>query len=202
MNLLLLAATSSLRYNLATGGTITEYTAGGVTYRLHSFETAGMFTFTLQNYVHPLHVCYVGGGGGGGATDGVYAGGGGDGGYGGDVTSLVVAPGDYSIVVGAGSTGTGGTTTAFGYSGAGGVGGDDGYFFNRAAGTTRGPTSLIEDGVTTLQYGIGGQEGSPPASSYIPNNGHGKDGSYGGGGPLGRVGSFPGAVWIRYRISG
>lgn len=196
-------AQSGPKYNDATGGTITTYTVGSKTWRLHSWETAGSFNFVVTKAINPFRLAYVGAGGGGGGTDGTYAGGGGDGGYGGDVSGITLTAGTtYPIVVGAGSTGTGGTTTALGYTGNGGAGGNDGNFFNQPAGTTRGPTSNIEDGVTTLQYGIGGQEGSPPASSFIPSNGHGADGSYGGGGPLGRVGSFPGAVWIAYEIGG
>lgn len=199
---LALLARAAPKYNQATGGVITEYTVGGKRWRLHSFETAGSFDFVVTGAVKPFRLAYVGAGGGGGGSDGTYAGGGGDGGYGGDESGITLTPGTYPIVVGAGSTGTGGTTTALGRSGAGGAGGADGNFANQPAGTTRGPTSNIEDGVTTLQYGIGGQEGSPPASSFVPNNGHGADGNYPGGGVVGRVGSFPGAVWIAYEIDG
>lgn len=205
MNLLLLAATSSLRYNLATGGTITEYTVGGVTYRLHTFynsSTGGTYTFSLQNYVHPLDVAYVGGGGAGSGTDNTYCGGGGGGGNGGYVTGIVKAPGDYSIVLAAGSLGAGNTTTGLGYTGTGGAAGTGGSGVNGVGGANNGPTHALVDGSTSVQYGIGGDSAIDHRSA-TPAQGHGGNGRYpGGGADLSPSGSDGGAFWIRYRISG
>ena len=196
-------AQSGPKYNDATGGTITTYTVGSKTWRLHSWETAGSYDFVVTKAINPFRLCYVGAGGGGGGTDGIYQGGGGDGGWGGDVTGITLTAGTtYPIVVGGGSTYTGGNTTALGYTGNGGTYGQDGLYFNRPAGTTRGPTSNIRDGATTVQYGVfGGASGNEPAPgfSYF---GKGAGGSYGGGGVIGRVGSYPGAVWIAYEIGG
>ena len=200
---LALLARAAPRYNLATGGVITEYTVGGKRWRLHSFETAGSFDFVVLNAVKPFRLAYVGAGGGGGGQTDPYSGGGGDGGYGGDVSGISLATGTtYPIVVGTGSTGTGGTTTALGYTGNGGPGGADGNYSNGTTGTTRGPSSTIRNGVTSEQFGLGGDfwPGGYVAATPLP--GHGAAGAFAGGGVTGRNGSSPGAVWIAYEIDG
>lgn len=205
MSLLLLGAASSLRYNVATGGTITEYTVGGITYRLHTFynsSTGGTFTFTLLNSVHPIDLAYVGGGGAGSGTDNTYCGGGGGGGFGGYVTGLVKPAGSYTIVLAAGSTGAGNSTTVMGYTGAGGALGTGGSGVNGVGGANNGPTHPLVDGVTSVQYGIGGDSAIDhrPAT---PEQGHGGNGRYpGGGADPSTSGSAGGAVWIRYKVSG
>ena len=203
---LALLARAAPRYNLATGGVITEYTVGGKRWRLHSFETAGSFNLVVLNAVKPFRLTYVGAGGGGGAQTDPYSGGGGDGGYGGDISGITLTAGTtYPIVVGAGSTGNGAASTALGYTGAGGNVGFDGNYGNGTAGTTRGPASNIRDGVTSEQFGLRGgynDGGSYPAT---PTPGHGAAGAYasgGYGGSTGRNGSGPGAVWIAYEIDG
>lgn len=201
-NLSVLAGSNAPRFSWADGGTVTEYVVGGTRYRLHSFESAGTFTFTVLRSVGTFRVAYIGAGGGGGGSDGTYAGGGGDGGTGADLSAVSLAVGSYSIVVGAGSTGTGGNTTCFGYTGTGGAGGPDGYYFNRGPGASNGFSSNIKDGSTSLFYGYGGNQGSMPQSiPTTPTPGIGAPGQFGGGGVLGRVGAGPGAVWVRYPIS-
>lgn len=187
-------------FSNGTGGTTVEYTVSGHKYRLHKFESAGSFDFTVTRGPAPFRLVYVGAGGGGGASDGTYNGGGGDGGYGGEVTGITLAAGVYPIVVGTGSTGDGAASTALGYTGAGGAGGVDGYGAHGPSGTTRGPASTIRDGVTSEQFGLrGGVSGSEPSATPTP--GHGASGAYAGGGPAARIGSYPGGVWISYEIA-
>ena len=59
---------------VATGGTLTTYTSGSVTYNVHTFNSSG--TFTVLNGGTATYLIVAGGGGGGGS----YGGGGGAGG--------------------------------------------------------------------------------------------------------------------------
>lgn len=83
---------------VATGGTVTTYSSGGTTYKVHTFTTSGTFTVTSGGSVDVL--C-VGGGGAGRDFDADGRSAGGGGGY---VTSstLSVSPGAISITVGSG----------------------------------------------------------------------------------------------------
>ena len=94
------------------------------------------------------------------------------------------------------------TFTALGYTGNGGPGGADGNYSNGTTGTTRGPSSTIRNGVTSEQFGLGGDfwPGGYVAATPLP--GHGAAGAFAGGGVTGRPGSHPGAVWIAYEIDG
>lgn len=192
-------------YNICTGGVITEYVVSGQRWRLHSFESAGLFDFTVLRAMTPIRLTYVGAGGGGGAQTDPYNGGGGDGGYGGDLTGVSISVGTYPVLVGSGGVGNGGATTVLGYTGAGGVGGADGNYASGGSGTTRGPLSNIRDGVTNEQFGLRGGIifNEPPATPYP---GHGASGAYPSGGTSGaytpRIGSGPGGVWIAYPIAG
>ena len=82
----------------ATGGTITSYTDGGITYDVHTFTGSGTFDVTGGGSVDYLIV--GGGGGGGGGT-------GGGGGAGGFVTGTTTVTDStaYTITVGAGGAG-------------------------------------------------------------------------------------------------
>jgi len=120
----------------ATGGTITTYSSGGVSYRVHTFTSSGNF---VSNNVGTVDAIVVGGGGGGKS----YGGGGG----GGSVIHLQSKPvtaSTYAIVLAAGGAGSasdttvtsandGGTTTFAGYSATGGGGG--GGYNDKAART-------------------------------------------------------------------
>lgn len=113
---------------LATGGTETTYTDGGVTYKVHTFTTSG--TFSVSQGSTNVDYLIIGGGGGGGNP---YGGGGGAGGYRTGTASVTV--GDYTVTVGGGGSGrtlsgstslTGGSgsdSSAFGVSSTGGGGG-------------------------------------------------------------------------------
>ena len=201
---LALLARAAPRYNLATGGVITEYTVGGKRWRLHSFEWAGSFNFVVLNAVKPFRMAYVGAGGGGGGQTDPYCGGGGDGGFGGDVTGIILTPATYPIVVGNGGTGDGGASSALGYTGPGGAVGFDGNYSNGGPGANHGVVSNIRNGVSDEWFGLGGGtvNGEP---SPTPYPGHGASGAYpsgGFGGSSGRNGSGPGGVWIAYEIDG
>lgn len=137
--------------NNATGGTISTYVSGGRTYRVHTLTSNSNFVVLLG--ANPFRILVQGGGGGGGGGGGNQHGGGGDGGYGYEYPSVTLTAGTYPVVIGGGGGGwggTGGTTTAFGYTAAGGPGGA----YQGGAdthGSTRGPNSSITG--TTFQYG-------------------------------------------------
>jgi hypothetical protein len=94
----------------ASGGTITTYTSGGTTYRVHTFTTNGTFTVnSLGDSSGNIDVLLVGGGGKGGDTAGNNASvreyGAGGGGAGGAIfTSTTVSTTSYSLFVGSGNT--------------------------------------------------------------------------------------------------
>jgi hypothetical protein len=88
---------------IATGGTISNYTSGGVTYRQHVFTGSGTFSVSQGGNVQVL---IVGGGGGGGML------GGGGGGGGVAVASGTVTAINYSITVGNGGAGQRGWLTS------------------------------------------------------------------------------------------
>jgi len=83
----------------ATGGTESTYTYGGINYKVHKFTSSGTLTVNSGGLVDVLVV--AGGGGGGGST----AGGGGAGGLL-WTTGFTVAGGSFSVIVGAGGTGS------------------------------------------------------------------------------------------------
>lgn len=196
------ALLSGKRFNLATGGTESTYTVSGQRWRLHKF-TAGGNLIVLRSVAPTFRVAYVGNGGGGGASDGTYGGGGGDGGFGADLSALTIGLGTYAIVIPATGTGGGGSVTGLGYTGTGGNGGVDGSGSNQADGTSHGMTSNIEDGVTSKQYGIGGNNGVNLSPTYpsTPVEGHGGGGQFGGSGSLPRTSGNAGAFWIAYPIA-
>ena len=82
----------------ATGGTISTYTSGGITYRLHTFTSSG--TFGVSAGGGSVDYLIVGGGGGGGYLEA----GGGGGGYvlsGSQSVSIT----NYTVTVGTGGAG-------------------------------------------------------------------------------------------------
>jgi hypothetical protein len=111
---------------IASGGTETDATISGVTYRIHAFTSSGTFQVTAGS--SNIDVLIVAGGGGGGGST---AGGGGAGGliY---QPAVGVLVGSYTITIGAGGAGSrisdlgspnntnGANTAAFGYTALGG----------------------------------------------------------------------------------
>ena len=199
----------------ATGGTVTTYSSGGTTYKVHTFTASG--TFTVTGGTLTVDVLCVGGGGYGSnkqPTFAPYEGTGGGGG--GEVvytTSVSVTPQSYSITVGSG--GIQGTSvdatvsSAFGIRAEagfhGGIGGRFDYGGTSGSGRTGGQNSA-----STFTYGRGqgggGDSQSGAGPSVYGNGGNGGDGTassitgtvvyYGGGGGGGAVaqtGYTPGA---------
>jgi hypothetical protein len=125
----------------ATGGdTITEIVQDGVRYRVHTFTATGSSSFVVSDVGTDGEVEYlvVAGGGAGGNSVGFLEGTGG-GGAGGLLTNLGSSQFDvssqtYSVVVGAGGSGTsgfgrggsGGDSSLFGFTAVGGGGGGAG----------------------------------------------------------------------------
>ena len=89
-------------YN-ATGGTITTFSENGKTYRVHTFTEGGTFEVTNQGALSDIEALLVAGGGGAvrNTADDNRGGGGGGGGVV-DPRDLVLAVGQYPVVVGAG----------------------------------------------------------------------------------------------------
>jgi len=87
----------------ATGGTVTSYTDGGITYDVHTFTGSGTFDVTAGGSVDYLIV--GGGGGGGGGT-------GGGGGAGGFVTGTITVTDSTAYTVTVGGGGAGGSTSS------------------------------------------------------------------------------------------
>lgn len=140
--------------NVGSGGTITTYSSGGTTYKVHTFTTGGTFTAPTSGTAN-VQVLVVAGGGGGGAGSG---GGGGAGGVQASSTYNVTSGQSISVTVGAGGTGgTGGATPT-----RGNVGSDSVFGLITAAGGG---------------YGGGGGDAATPAGG----NGGSGGGSGGGG---------------------
>ena len=100
-----IAANRPKRYNVATGGTVTDvedYNGTGQTWRVHTFTRSGTFTVTTAD--QPFRVLIVGGSGPSGVAAGGYTGGGGGGGgvYANDGQELNA--GAAAVVVGSGGS--------------------------------------------------------------------------------------------------
>jgi hypothetical protein len=182
----------------ATGGTITSYSSGGTTYKVHSFLANG--TFTPPSSGSGLQHMIVAGGGGGGTFGG--------GGAGAMIvtTSQAVTAQGYAMVVGGGgasnangyaSTGFGisatgggnGGDTSSGSAAAGGSGGGDGpwcggsyYCQNPGSGTTggnNGGNAYDDNRMDAAPYKAGGGGGGAGA---VGSNGNTQNGGAGGAG--------------------
>jgi hypothetical protein len=140
-------------YIIANGGTVT--TSGS--FKIHTFTTSGTFSVTGSGFLSEFLV--VAGGGGGGSAHG---GGGGGGGLIYDNSAPFIAPGNYTVTIGAG--------------GSGGAGG----------GSTQGSngSNSVFDSNTALGGGGGGAYGFSGTVSAGQDGGSG-----GGGGGAGVVGA-------------
>jgi hypothetical protein len=157
----------------AAGGTISTYTDGGITYKVHTFTSSETFTvLTGTKNVNYLIVA----GGGGGATDRDVGGGGGGGGF---ITgTTTVTPQSYSITVGGGGVrGTGPDGTGVGGGSNGGNGGNSIVFGVTAIGGGGGATR----GTNGLAGGSGGGGGDGGTSGGAGTAGQGFAGGAGGG---------------------
>jgi len=171
---------------VASGGTETDATISGVTYRIHAFTSSGTFQVTAGS--SNIDVLIVAGGGGGGGST---AGGGGAGGliYQAAVGVLV---GSYTITIGAGGAGSrisdlgtpnntnGSNTTAFGYTAIGG-----GYGYSGKPTGSRLPNAGGSGGGGGAYSGndIATSSGAAGTSGQGYAGGAGNDpGNWGGGG--------------------
>jgi len=179
-------------FTVATGGIISEVTARGTTYRVHTFLTPGTSSFTVSNVgsVTPNVEYLLVAGGGGGATDGDVGGAGGGGGV---LTGTVaVTAQTYSVVVGAGGArGTGPDETGVG-GGSNGSNGGNSTFAGLTAvggggGGTRGNNGLSGGsgggGGDASNLGGAGTSGQGFAGGNAPgmNSNGGRDSGGGGG---------------------
>ena len=160
---------------IATGGTVTDITQGGVDYRVHTFTSDGTFEVARGGEVEYL---VVAGGGGGGQDRGGGAGGGGIV----SVPALAVTPQQYPVNVGGG--GIGGISRDFGEAAATN-GGDSAVFGLTAIGGGRGGYFAIAAGNGGSGGGAGGSGGSQPiglGTAGQGNNGGNRNSNRGGGG--------------------
>ena len=180
------AAPSTTTLPIASGGTETTFTAGGTTYRVHTFTSTGNSTFTL-NADRNVDYLIVAGGGGGSRS-----GGGGAGGLRSGSTALA-AGAARTITVGAGGAGSsstaagtnGGNSSALGITATGGGGGGA----NSSAGAGNAGGSGGGGGAVALGFVNGGGagtsgQGNNGGSSYgyvsFPGGGGGGAGGAGG----------------------
>jgi len=202
-------------YTVATGGTITEYSSGGVDYRVHSF-LSGTTNFTVSTLGDDDTIALLlvggGGGGGGGFAVGAAGGGGGAGAFR-QIASHTITAQTYSIVVGNGGAGgvgspgvtsrsngsygaqdgsNGSNTTAFGYTANGGGGGTSYYdIVGRANGNASGGGNGGAGGLhnnTGTSRASGGTYGSAGGLQAGTGQSNGTTSCGGGGGAGGQGG--------------
>jgi hypothetical protein len=153
---------SGIFHPYATGGTITDVTIGGITYRVHTFTTVGTSTLIIPETRECDILIVAGGGGGGGSAGGGASGGGG--GAGGLILDLgrTVTGGTHSIVVGGGGTAVGSVSDT-----RGGNGGNSSAFTLTAVGGGGGGCRAAsnDNNANGLDGGSGGGEGSQGVSS-------------------------------------
>jgi hypothetical protein len=184
----LAGAIGSIVYNIATGGTVTTATIGGVNYKLHTFTSND--TFTIQAAVKTFNLLLVGGGSNG-AT------GGGGGGAVQPYTSQTIATGAYPVTVGGVCSASSISGTAFTAAGAavatGGLnhtnaGGVPGGGYGGAAIET-GPNGTAQAGGAGTANSITGTSiyyaGGGGGAAWNALNGHPSAGGAGGGGASG-----------------
>ena len=157
-----------------------------------SFTTPGTYSWTAPAGVTSISVVAVGGGAGGGS--GGYSGSGISGGGGGGLgwkNNITVVPGQtYTVVVGAGGTGTSMGSSPPLVARPGGAGGDS-YFINTSTVKGGGGASSGTGGTYT---GDGGGNGGLGSQGYASGGGGGSGGGAGGaGGYLGAGGA--GGAW-------
>lgn len=180
----------------AAGGTITNLTAGNVNYKVHTFTSSGEFVVSDNTLLNVEYLVIAGGGGNAVGAGGQREAGSGAGGYRSSVygelsggnsaveSKLSLAPGSYTVTIGAGGTGhANGNNSVFGSitSVGGGFGGNSDGMVGANGGSGGGSwyTGSISSG-TTGQGSAGGAWGG-----Y--NNWTG-----GGGGGAGGAGSASG----------
>ena len=176
---------------VATGGTETTITDGGIDYKVHSFTSTGTTNFEIlslgsNNTNNTIEYLIVAGGGGGGGSTTSNAGGGGGGGAGGVLTgsTLMSATGIFAAVVGQGGggvtnvsqAGNGNNSSWNSLVADGGGGGGSSLNQNGKNGGSGGghgarTNTAINSGTGVSGEGFSG--GTSPASSFRPAGGSG-----------------------------
>ena len=187
-----------------TGGTITNYTTGGVNYIVHTFTSSGSTTFQIGSNI-TCDYLIVGGGGGGG---GVCGGGGGAGGMVVATNQSITGGVAMSVIVGGGGAGgakgnfkknkrlaipgSDGTDSSFnGFVGKGGGGGCAGGAYNknqagRSGGSGGGATRSASGGSSNqVTYSGNVDEYGNAGGNGHGGNWHGKSAGGGGAGGVG-----------------
>jgi hypothetical protein len=177
---------------VATGGSQTDITVNGVTWRVHSFTTVGNSTFTVSNLgtVGQVQYLIVAGGGAGG---GDVAGGGGGGRvitgtFNPNVTSYTITVGDGGAFHSSnnGQGGKGGDSAAFGITALGGTGGTGRVGGGAPVNNGWNGGGGSHDQSNTV--GLGGFPGGDSAGKNTTSNGNGGGGGSGGSGVAGTTG--------------
>ena len=158
----------------ATGGSITAYTSGGVTYKVHSFTSVGSTNFVAPAAGTIDYLIVAGGGGG-------YVGGAGGGGVVHATSQSIPSGNNAAVVGGGGATNTDGADSTFNSHTASGGGRGGGYGPNQHAGGTGGSGG---GGGTGNSQGTRGGTSDQNAYSGTPNvTGYGtSNNAYWGGG--------------------
>ncbi len=200
---------------VATGGTVTNYTLNGLSYRAHIFTTVGATNLNVL-VGGDVEVLVVAGGGAGGRGDNGNGAGGGGGAGGLIYTNIAVVVSNYAVMVGTGgSTNTTapgsnslfGSLTALGGGYGGRVvglvatnGGSGGGGFGRDGLTSAG--SATQPGSSSGGYGSGGGVGGGTGGGGGGGGGAGSagvaggSGSYGGNGGAGFANSISGVSTV------
>jgi hypothetical protein len=171
-------------FNVATGGTVTTYTRGGRTFRVHTFT--GSSTLTITSAAQPFRVLVVAGGGGSVASpDGTVGLGGGGGII--DARRMALPARTLNVVVGGGGApGSPGAVSSLDFVG------------STPAGNAGSPTQAEFSPTTTS-----GITGAPVTygGTGTPTSGPGIDGTgIGGGGPSPNRGGN-GIVIVSYEVA-
>ena len=215
---------SSFEPMQAIGGSETEISMNGVTYKVHTFTTSASFEVTDLGTIAETDILVVAGGGGSGQDLG---GGGGGGGLAFAENYTLGSAKTYNVTIGAGGGGGSGTgpggngsqssfdsiITAIGGGGgsswSGGAGRAGGSGGGSTAGGGNGGASLQTSGVGYLGYGYpgGNAVGGSSANDYAGSSGGGGAGGAGGNGSTSAFGanstSFAyGGAGLAFAISG
>lgn len=192
---------------IATGGSISQATISGTTYKIHKFTTSG--TFQILSGKSNVEYLVIAGGGSGGGPNTNFGGSGGGGGAGGLLQGSVsnVTPASYSVTVGDGGSsvpsngGTSSISSIVSTSGGGHGGRGDGVYNGNSGGSgggggrgTAGGTGVA--GPPRQGYNGGSQFGASWGSAA----GGGAGGNGGDGG--GDLSSVPGGASVTINFDG
>ncbi len=200
-----LTVNQSTGFTSGTGGTITTYVSGGVTYKVHTFTSSGTFVAPSGNT--SVQALVVAGGGGG-------AGGGGAGGAGGyqynasyATTSLqsiavTVGPGGAGGTIGGTTAGTSGSNSVFGTITSTGGGGGRASAAGLNGGSGGGGGVSQSGGTGTVGQGNNGGTGGAASGGFATAGGggsaavggNGNSASNGGNGGAGTSNSITGTA--------